>query len=313
MEDLTTIKLNGYSFHHTEQGSGEPLVLVHGSASDFRTWQSQYDTFASRFRTIRYSRRYHWPNEQITRGADYSMAEHIDDLEALLRSLDAAPAHLVGHSYGAFLCLLLALRAPELVRRLVLAEPPAITLFVSNQPQVSELLKLMLTRPRTAVAILKFGAQGVAPAAEAIREGNRAEALKAFGQATLGREAFARLSRSRLDQARANFIEAELLGSGFLPLEADELRKLQVPTLLINGQNSPALFHRLMDRIEELLARSKRIRIPGTSHIVHEDNPHEYNKTVLSFLTESRIAGAATTQQGAPPARIQHDRSRIGA
>jgi pimeloyl-ACP methyl ester carboxylesterase len=312
MEDLTTIKLNRYSFHYTEHGNGEPLVLVHGSASDYRTWRSQYEPFARCFRTIRYSRRYHWPNEQITRDADYSMAEHIDDLEALLRSLDAAPAHLVGHSYGAFLCLLLALRAPELVRSLVLAEPPAITLFVSNQPQVSELLKLMLTRPRTAIAILRFGTLGVTPATAAIRQGNQAEALKSFGQATLGREAFSRLSRSRLDQARTNFIEAELLGSGFLPLEMDELRMLQVPTLLINGQQSPPFFHRLMDRIEELLPRSKRIQIPGASHIVHEDNPQAYNKTVLSFLTESRESGTRTVRQAAPLARIQHDRSRIG-
>jgi pimeloyl-ACP methyl ester carboxylesterase len=42
-------------------------------------------------------------------------AEHVDDLEALLRLLDAAPAHLVGHSYGAFVCLLLAIRKPQIV------------------------------------------------------------------------------------------------------------------------------------------------------------------------------------------------------
>jgi hypothetical protein len=49
------------------------------------------------YRTIVYSRRFHWPNEAIREGTDYSMTEHVDDLRALLRSLDAAPAHLVGH------------------------------------------------------------------------------------------------------------------------------------------------------------------------------------------------------------------------
>lgn len=70
----------------------------------------------------------------VPEGADYAMAQHVDDLGALLRALDAVPAHLVGHSYGAFACLLLALREPRMVRSLVISEPPIITLFVGNPP-----------------------------------------------------------------------------------------------------------------------------------------------------------------------------------
>ncbi len=55
------------------------------------------------------------------------MDEHVHDLEAFLHLLGAAPAHLVGHSYGALVSLLLAVQAPQLVGSLVLAEPPAIT------------------------------------------------------------------------------------------------------------------------------------------------------------------------------------------
>ncbi|NIR47278.1 alpha/beta hydrolase [candidate division KSB1 bacterium] len=68
-----------------------------------------------------YSRRYHWLNEQIAEGIDYSMTEHVDDLQTLLHSFGAVQAHLVGHSYGAFLCLLLAIKEPRFVRTLVLA------------------------------------------------------------------------------------------------------------------------------------------------------------------------------------------------
>jgi pimeloyl-ACP methyl ester carboxylesterase len=212
------------------------------------------------------------------------MTEHVDDLRALLQRLDVAPAHLVGHSYGAFLCLLLAIREPDLVRTLVLAEPPVITLFVSNTPRPSELLKLLVTRPRTALAMIRYGARGVAPATASIERGDMEAALRAFGSATLGPEAFRRLSESRLEQARANFIKAELLGSGFAPLEARQLRSVQTRTLLLNGEQSPALFHRLADRLEELLPHTERIEIPGASHIMHEDNASFYNAAVLSFL-----------------------------
>ncbi len=49
------------------------------------------------------------------------MTEHVDDLQTLLHSFGAVQAHLVGHSYGAFLCLLLAIKEPRFVRTLVLA------------------------------------------------------------------------------------------------------------------------------------------------------------------------------------------------
>jgi pimeloyl-ACP methyl ester carboxylesterase len=121
---MTTIDINDYSFKYIEHSSGEPLVFVHGSASDYRTWQAQQDEFGKHFRTITYSRRYHWPNEQIAEGADYSMPEHVHDLEALLGLLGAAPAHLVGHSYGAFVCLLLAVQAPHNQNHPSVPSPP---------------------------------------------------------------------------------------------------------------------------------------------------------------------------------------------
>jgi hypothetical protein len=74
--------------------------------------------------------------------------------------------------YGAFVRLLLAIREPGLARTLVLAEPPVITLFVSNSPKPSEILRLMLSRPRTAVSIVRFGATGVGPATAAAKRGD---------------------------------------------------------------------------------------------------------------------------------------------
>jgi len=212
------------------------------------------------------------------------MTEHIDDLEALLDSLAVGPVHLVGHSYGAFVAVLLASRQPRRVRTLVLAEPPVITLFVSNKPKPSELLRLLLHRPRTAAAIVRFGSTGVGPATAAARRGDMDRAMRIFGTAVLGAEFYRRLSSSRLDQVRANSIKAEFLGSGYPPLGDEDLRRMQVPTLLVSGQRSPNLFHRLLDRLEELLPHTERVEIPGGSHIMHEDNAVAYNAAVRTFL-----------------------------
>ena len=281
---MAKLDIHGSLLEYTEQGSGHPLVLIHGSASDCRTWTAQQAEFAKRYRAIAYSRRHHWPNEPIPDGADYSMSEHLDDLETLVGALDAAPAHLVGHSYGAFLALLLAIRKPHLVRSLVLTEPPVVTLFVGNPPKVSEILKLLATRPRTALAILKFGATGIGPATAAAKRGDLKTAMLIFGKAVLGPDAFGRLPESRLEQVRVNSFRAEFLGSGFVPLDARRIRGVEAPTLLITGRRSPALFHRLADGLSELLPHVQRVEIDNASHIVHEDNPSAYGEAVSRFL-----------------------------
>ncbi|GAB5536269.1 MAG: alpha/beta hydrolase [Rubricoccaceae bacterium] len=285
---MPTAFLNDQAFHTTEVGEGEPVVLIHGSVSDARTWDRQLDLLAQRFRVIAYSRRYHWPNAHIPDGADYAMADHVDDLAALLQTLDAAPAHLVGHSYGGFIALLLALREPQLVRTLVLAEPPVLTLFVSNTPTPLELLRLATSRPRLAAGLIHLGATALGPAAAAAERGDMEEVMRRLGQGTLGRAAYQRLSNARREQVRANLIAAELLGSGFPPLAADALRGLQCPTLLVMGEASPRVFHRLVDALEELLPQSERVEIPAASHIMHEDNASAYTVALLAFLEAHR-------------------------
>jgi pimeloyl-ACP methyl ester carboxylesterase len=100
------------------------------------------------------------------------------------------------------------------------------------------------------------------------------------------------LASSRLEQVSANAIKAEFLGSGFPPLKDEEVRRIQAPTLLVGGQQSPGIFHRLLDRLEELLPHSKRVEIRGASHIMHEDNAGVYDRVVLSFLTQHSQAQA---------------------
>lgn len=289
---MPRVNINDDALEYTEQGAGEPLVLVHGSASDYRTWQFQLDAFAKRFRTITYSRRYHWPNQPIAEGVDYSMLQQVDDLKKVIQSLDAEPAHLVGHSYGAFLCLLLTLREPDLARSLVLAEPPAITLFVSGDPKPLELLRLLVTRPRTAAAVIKFGAAGVAPARKAFKRGDMESGVRKFGEAVFGPGGYDRLPDDRKGQVRDNLsnVKAEVLGSGLAPLDPKQVSALKTPVLLITGERSVSLFRCLIDRLQELLPHAERAEIESASHAMHEDNAPAFNQAVLSFLTEHQEA-----------------------
>ncbi len=267
-----------------ERGSGHAVVLIHGSASDYRTWEHQIEAFAGHFHVVTYSRRYHWPNAKISDGAEYSMAEQVEDLLRLLRSL-GEDAHLVGHSYGAYLALMAAIREPGLVARLVLAEAPVVPLFTSFPPKAREILALLVTRPRTAVPIIRFAATGLGPATSAANKDDMAAAMAYFGRAVLGHEAFAALSPARLEQVRENLSKAELLSESFMvPLKEREVADIEARTLLVTGEKSPTFLHRLTDRLEQLMPRAERTEIPGASHIMHEDNPAAFNQAVQSFL-----------------------------
>lgn len=286
LEDAPRVDVNGVALAYREVGRGEPVVLVHGSASDMRTWRHQLPAIGAAYRAVAYSRRYARPNDPIPEGADDPMLPHVDDLVAFIDAVGAKPAHLVGHSWGGFVSLLAAIRYPGAVRRLVLMEPPVISLFVSTPPRPMELVRMLLRRPRTAVAIMKFGATAADPAMQAYRCGDDEAGFEIFARGVLGSDAFERLSPERKSQAWDNVAvdKAQLLGEGFPSLRDDEVRGVTAPTLLLGGEKSPAFLHRLTDRLEELLPDVQRAVVPGASHIMHEDNAQAVNESVLGFL-----------------------------
>ncbi len=282
-----SLYINDYEFTYEEKGTGEKVFLIHGSSSDYRTWDKQIEFLSKEYHVIAYSRRYHYPNKKIDEHADYSMREHVEDLKEIIKYFGNTPVNLIGHSYGALLCIELACINPELIKSMVLAEPPAIRLFVSNTPKPKEILSLLLKRPRTALSIIKLGATGIDPAAKAAGKNDMVSAMELTGKAILGKSFFNNLTKERRDQALINLSAAELTGSGFLPIDSDKLRGTKFPVLLVNGKLSPKVFSNLSDRIEELISGVKRVTISNSSHIMHEDNFEEYNSRIISFLKEN--------------------------
>jgi pimeloyl-ACP methyl ester carboxylesterase len=288
--DLKVIDINGASLAYHEQGAGEPVVFVHGTSQDVRTWHAQPDDFAQHFRTITYSRRYARPNEDIPPDQDDQMLPHVDDLVTLLRTLDATPAHIVGNSWGGFIALLAAIRHPEVVRSLVVCEPPVVPLFVSNDPKPAEVLRMLVRNPIDAFRVMRFGLRVAQPTAKAYREGNEARANEIFGKAVLGEEAFAALPEDRALMLSDNVAaeRAQFLGAGFPPLNRADVQRVIAPTLLLAGEHSPSILRVTFTNVlYRLLPNARRATIPNASHIMHEDNPAAFNAMVLSFL-ESR-------------------------
>jgi len=295
-EGIQTAKVNGTTLAYRELGEGEPVVFVHGSISDMRVWSEQLPEIGRTYRAITYSRRYARPNEDIAPGVDDQMLPHVDDLAVFLREIDAAPAHLVGNSWGAFISLLTAIRHPELVRTLVLEEPPVISLLAKQTPPSPiDMVRLFVTRPRTAIALLRVVATVFVPVQRAFRRGDDEKALQLFAQGAGGEAAFEHTPEARMQISRENLaaLKAQLLGEGFPPLAEDEVRGVRPPVLLMTGQNSPEFILRLTDRLEELLPDPERVEIPDASHAMHEENPPAVNAAIQEFLGRHRRGAAA--------------------
>ncbi len=285
-EGVRTAAVDGATLAYLEQGEGEPVVFVHGSADDLRSWDQQLPAIGASYRAIAYSRRYARPNADIEPDADNQTLPHVDDLVTFLRVLDARPAHLVGHSWGGLISLLAAIQHPQVVRSLVLQEPPLLSLFMSTRPRPMELLRLFVRRPRTARVILSFGVKTALPAEKAFRRGDDDAAMQAYALGLLGKDTWERLPQERKQQAFENVpsLRAQVLGAGFPPLSDDDVRGVAAPTLLMTGARSPAYLPRLTDRLQQLLPNAERVEIAAASHLMNEENPAAANEAILGFL-----------------------------
>lgn len=285
---MPNIEANDTNFQYTEHGRGTPLVFVHGSVSDHRTWNAQIELFAQRYRVIAYSRRYHYPNSWIGDGSNYTVSQHAEDLSALIRELQLGRVHLIGSSYGAYAALIAAIRNPDIVRTLVLGEPPVLPLLVENPDNPLHILSLLIKSPRTGMQFVKFGLSAMKPAQEALRRNDLEQGVKQFVSGVLGKGGFERLSpaaqATMMENAKA--LQAELLGPGFERFPIEDARRCGISTLLVCGDRSPGFFTGISDRLMRILPNVQAVTIPNASHSMHRDNSEIYNKQVLEFLAK---------------------------
>ena len=86
------IRVRGLELHYVEQGSGEPLILLHGGQGDYRAWAPQMTALSPHFRVISYSRRYHYPNHNPLTAKNHSAYVEAEDLAAVIKTRALAPS-----------------------------------------------------------------------------------------------------------------------------------------------------------------------------------------------------------------------------
>ena len=252
--------VNGIRLHVEEQGAGAPILLIHGTSSSAMVWsRGSIESLAELGRLIVYDRRGCGRSERPEPYERTSVPEHADDAAALLASLGAAPAVVIGRSYGGEIALDLAARYPERVRALVLLEPALLNLS-------DEARRWEEGVHRVVTAAAERGVDGVA---------------RAFIGAVLGPDAWDGFSRDmkRMLTENGPAIVAEFEG-GPLRIDVAGLAAIEAPTLIVAATASPQAFRDVTDCMVSAMPNARAALIGG-GHFVDPASPE-----VLAFVRE---------------------------
>jgi len=259
------VEVNGVRLLVEESGSGDPLVLVHGSWDDRRAWAFVEAQLARRFRVVSYDRRGHTGSEDSAEPG--TRRDDEDDLAALVELLDLAPANVAANSFGASIALGLAARRPELFRTLAGHEPPLMSL-AADDPAVAQ------------------AGEAMGPVLELIERGEAEAAARHFVEdIALGPGAWEMMAQQERDSMAANAhpFAGEALAPAWPDIALAGLGVVAFPVLLTQGDRSPPFFSKVIARLAEAIDGAEVRTLTGAGHVPHMTHPGEYVSTISRF------------------------------
>jgi pimeloyl-ACP methyl ester carboxylesterase len=276
---------NGIRLHYVERGHGEPVIFVHGSLGDGSYWNNELEFFGRQFHALAYSRRHNMPNDNPNRPG-YSAIADAGDLAALIRALRLGPVHVVGHSYGALTALFLGVSHPELVRTLVLAEAPAMSLLDHAEgPNAA--------RARSTFEDIQR--RMVEPMKAAFARGDREAGMAVFINYVFDNpDAWNKMPATARADTLRNAHEWDLMlttGRLFPELPPDAVRRITAPALLLSGDRSYPFLHLIDEDLLRLLPHARQVVITGAGHQMWLQQPDVCRNAVLDFWRAARQPG----------------------
>jgi pimeloyl-ACP methyl ester carboxylesterase len=249
---MLVLDIDGVKLAYEERGSGPPVLLIHGTGGN--VWGELPEMLARERRAIFYDRRgfggsTHEPIKDPPR--------HTADAAGLLEALDAAPAAVVGHSMGGVIALHLAVTRPELVRGLVLVEPPLHLKKHPNLPMMVALIGTQIVR-RT--------------------RGERAAAERFFRWATRTTD-----GANGYDSTPAAVQAALLANSAAVVRELDagtgeqmkprDLAAISCPVVCLIGSVTLPDYRRAAERLVRTRPATEIVDVPGAGHVLPITHP----------------------------------------
>lgn len=253
------VDLDSARLYYEVHGRGPALVFAHGLGGNHLSWWQQVPVFRDRYTCVTFAHRGFWPSECADATPD--PRRFADDLAGLIGHLGFADVRLVAQSMGGWTCLEYALRQPERVRALALAD----TTGTLTHPEVSRLIRS--TAPQAAA----LAQRGVHPAAGA-RMAEEQPTLHAL---------------YRQIDALATGIDKDALRAalGSMQTTAPEAVAALRPSLLcIAGEEDVVIPADAVAVLASLVPGARMERVARAGHSVYFERAAEFNRLVGEFL-----------------------------
>ena len=263
------------------RGTGEPVVLVHaGLFADWFQPLLEEPALAARYRVLSFHRVGYAGSSRVA--GPVSIARQAAHVRALMRHLGIERAHIVGHSSGGNIALQLALDAPEQVHSLSILEPAL--------PVGGDSERLLATR-RAAMA----------PIVEQFRAGNKAAAVDGFMRMVSGPAYRAPFEQALPGAFDRGVVDADTFFGQELPsiqqwqFARGDASRITQPVLAVLGEKSAEVSPIWNERQQLLLSWLPNVEgfiLPGTTHLLHVQNPRGMAEALASFFARHPMTRA---------------------
>ena len=262
---------DGVRLHVRTTGQGEPLVFVHEFSGDHRSWDQQVAFFGRHAQCVTYGARGYTPSDVPAAAAAYSQDRAAEDVADVIRTLGLGPAHVIGLSMGGFATLHFGLRFPELARSLVVAGCG----YGAKPEQQPDYGNRMRTEADHADSI------GMAAFAAELAGSPYAMPLRA--KDAQGWSTFASQLAEHSVRGTAMTLRSVLATRPSLWHIEDRLRRLQVPTLLLVGdEDDPCLEPNLY--LKRTIPGAALCVLPRAGHLANLEDPAAFNEVIFRFV-----------------------------
>lgn len=262
--------LDDVQLEYEVRGSGEPVILIHGSVVADAHAALLSEPALARFKLVRYRRRGFGGSTHPK--PPVSIQQQAGDCRALMRELKISRAHVAGHSYGGVIAIQLALDHPEAVRSLALLEP-ALVGAVPNSAQFME---------------------AMAPLVKRYADGDKRGALDGFMSEVAGPD-FRRtidLIPGAYEMALAdidNFFRVEMPAIGEWRFTRDDAENIRQPVLAMVGADSVGVFHEIHQLVQSWIPRSQTVTIQHANHMLQMCNARQTAESLANFFAHNSM------------------------
>ena len=268
---MPSVNIDGARIAYADNGSGDPVVLIHCSAASSAEWRSLSEALGEDFHAIAIDQWGCGESDAWPGHAAFSLAQEAAPVLRLIDSL-ATPVHLVGHSYGGGVALHVARRRPAMIRSLTLIEPSVFHLLRDGSPVERALFREIEDVAKTVN--------------RATTSGDYWGGMACFLNYWSGDDAWRsmpRETRIRLGQ-RAAKIVLDFRALFEEPADLDDYAALEMPALIVCGERSPGPSRRIVEMLGGAMPRARIERIAGAGHMSPLTHADAVNGAICKHL-----------------------------